>query len=129
MLNWRKTSPNSNSLFQGLQQPVATVVALIHQATVIYLLTVTIYTLELAAARLEEWQTFELNRLSVIADYIERSHVHKVVTDNGTYELPLGKMKQPAVILACEIGERTLYFDISDYRHPDHPFRLVSLEQ
>ena len=81
------------------------------------------------AARLEEWQTFELNRLPVITDYIERNHAHKAGADNGTYELPLGEMKQPTVILACEIGERTLYFNISDYRHPDHPFRLVSLEQ
>jgi len=81
------------------------------------------------AARLEEWQTFELNRLPVIADYIERNHAHKAGADNGNYELPLGEMKQPTVLLACEIGERTLYFNISDYRHPDHPFRLVSLEQ
>jgi hypothetical protein len=80
------------------------------------------------AARLEEWQTFELNRLPVITDYIERNYAHKAGADNGTYELPLGEMKQPAVLLACKIGERTLYFDLSQGRHPDHPFRLISLE-
>jgi hypothetical protein len=81
------------------------------------------------AARLEKWQAFELNRLPVIADYVERNHHHKAAADNATYELPLGEMKQPAVLLACEIGERTLYFNLSHGRHPDHPFRLVSLEQ
>ena len=81
------------------------------------------------AARLEEWRAFELNRLTVIADYVERNHSHKAGADNATYELPLGEMKQPTVLLACEIGERTLYFNLSHGRHPDHPFRLVSLEQ
>lgn len=81
------------------------------------------------AARLKEWQTFELNRLPVIADYIERNHTHKAVDENGIYELPLGGMKQPTVILACEIGERTLYFNLSQGRHSDHPFRLISLDQ
>jgi hypothetical protein len=81
------------------------------------------------SARLEEWQAFELNRLPVIADYVERNHHHKAAADNATYELPLGEMKQPAVLLACEIGERTLYFNLNHGRHPDHPFRLVSLEQ
>ena len=81
------------------------------------------------AARLEEWQAFELNRLTVIADYVERNHSHKAGADNATYELPLGEMKQPTVLLACEIGKRTLYFNLSHGRHPDHPFRLVSLEQ
>ena len=81
------------------------------------------------AARLKEWQAFELNRLPVIADYIERNHAHKAGADNGIYELPLSGMKQPTVLLACEIGERTLYFNISQGRHPDHPFRLISLDQ
>lgn len=81
------------------------------------------------AARLKEWETFELNRLPVVADYIERNHAHKAGADNGIYELPLGGMKQPTVLLACEIGKRTLYFNISQGRHPDHPFRLISLDQ
>ena len=81
------------------------------------------------AARLEEWQTFEHNRLPVITDYIKRNYAHKASADNGTYELLLGEMKQPTVLLACEIGERTLYFNLSQGRHPDHPFRLISLEQ
>jgi hypothetical protein len=81
------------------------------------------------AARLEEWQAFELNRLPVIADYVERNHSHKASADNATYELPLGKMKHVTVLLACGIGERILYFNLSQGRHPDHPFRLISLEQ
>ena len=79
--------------------------------------------------RLEEWQAFEFNRLPVIADYIERNHSHKAAADNAIYELPLGEMKHPTILLACEIGERTLYFNLSHGRHPDHPFRLISLEQ
>ena len=80
-------------------------------------------------ARLEEWQAFELNRLPVIADYVERNHSHKARVDNATYELPLDKMKHPTVLLACKIGERILYFNLSQGRHPDHPFRLISLEK
>ena len=79
--------------------------------------------------RLEEWQAFEFNRLPVIADYIERNHSYKAAADNAIYELPLGEMKHPTILLACEIGERTLYFNLSHGRHPDHPFRLISLEQ
>lgn len=81
------------------------------------------------AERLEEWQAFELNRLPVIADYIERNHSHKAAENNAIYELPLGKIKLPTILLACEIGERILYFNLSHGRHPDHPFRLISLEQ
>ena len=81
------------------------------------------------AARLEEWQAFELSRLPVIADYVERNHSHKARVDNATYELPLDKMKHATVLLACKIGERILYFNLSQGRHTDHPFRLISLEQ
>jgi len=82
-----------------------------------------------AAARLEEWKAFEINRLPVIADYVERNHSHIARADNATYGLPLGKIKHPTVLLACEIGERILYFNLSQGRHRDHPFRLISLDQ
>ena len=65
----------------------------------------------------------------MIADYVERNHSHKAGADNATYELPLDEMKSPTVLLACEIGTRILYFNLSQGRHPDHPFRLISLEQ
>jgi hypothetical protein len=77
--------------------------------------------------RLAEWQAFEANRLPVIEEYITRQHLHKVTAEAGNFQIPSNLNQTPVILLACKIGTRTLYFDLSHGTHRDHPFRLVSL--
>lgn len=78
-------------------------------------------------ARLEEWRSFEANRLPIIQEYIERNPHVQVAAQNGQYELPAELLKKQVVLLACTIGERTLYFDLNPDAHGKHPFRLVAM--
>lgn len=78
-------------------------------------------------ARLEEWRSFEANRLPVIEEYIERNQHVQVAAQNGQYELPAELLDKQVVLLACTIGERTLYFDLNPDAHGKHPFRLVAM--
>ena len=78
-------------------------------------------------ARLEEWRSFEANRLPIIQEYIERNQHIQVATKNGQYELPAELLEKQVVLLACTIGERTLYFDLNPDAHSKHPFRLVAM--
>ena len=78
-------------------------------------------------ARLEEWRSFEANRLPVIEEYIERNQHVQVAAQNGQYELPAELLDKQVVLLACTIGERTLYFDLNPDAYGKHPFRLVAM--
>jgi hypothetical protein len=78
-------------------------------------------------SRLEEWQSFEANRLPVIGEYVERHTKLQVAPKNGNYEVPAALLDQHVVLLACTIGERTLYFDLRADAHAKHPFRLVAM--
>lgn len=80
-------------------------------------------------ARLDEWRSFEANRLPIIQEYIERNLQVQVVAENGQYELPSALLKKHVILLACTIGERTLYFDLKADSHGKHPFRLVAMEE
>ena len=78
-------------------------------------------------ARLEEWRSFEANRLPVIEEYIARNQHVQVAAQNGQYELPAELLDKQVVLLACTIGERTLYFDLNPDAYGKHPFRLVAM--
>lgn len=78
-------------------------------------------------SRLEEWRSFEANRLPVIEEYIERHTKLQVAPKKGNYEVPTALLDQHVVLLACTIGERTLYFDLKADAHAKHPFRLVAM--
>lgn len=78
--------------------------------------------------RLSQWQSFEVNRLPAIANYVERNHAFKAPTHDGSLSLPEAHADHPVVLIACRMGERTLFFDLSDGPSSDHPFRLVALD-
>lgn len=80
-------------------------------------------------ARLEEWRSFEANRLPIIQEYIERNQHVQVAAENGNFELPSALIENKVILLACTIGERTLYFDLNPDAHGKHPFRLVAMER
>jgi len=80
-------------------------------------------------ARLAEWRSFETNRLPIIQEYIERHKSLQVEATNGNYAIPEDLVTSEVILLACEIGERTLYFDLNSEAHSKHPFRLVAMEQ
>ena len=80
-------------------------------------------------ARLEEWRSFEANRLPIIQEYIERHQQIQVQPKKGQYELPITQLEKQVLILACTIGERTLYFDLNPNAYGKHPFRLVAMEE
>jgi hypothetical protein len=80
-------------------------------------------------ARLEEWRSFEANRLPVIEEYIERNQRIVATARDGRYELPVELLEDHVILLACAIGERTLYFDLNSDAHGKHPFRLVAMEE
>jgi hypothetical protein len=77
--------------------------------------------------RLEEWRRFEENRLPVIAEYIERQHSERVSHAGGRYQIPGALLNDHIILLACEIGERRLFFDLTQGTHSDHPFRLIAM--
>jgi hypothetical protein len=76
---------------------------------------------------LEEWRSFEANRLPVIREYIQRHTKLQVAAEDGTFRVPTALLENHVILLACTIGERTLYFDLRAGSHSKHPFRLVAM--
>ncbi len=77
----------------------------------------------LAKERLVDWQTFEGDGLVALDRYVQNYATHVVdAISPGRYQLPV---YEGLVILGCKIGERTLYFNLSQVDDLMHPFRLV----
>ncbi len=80
-------------------------------------------------ANLEAWRSFEENRLPIIRDYIVQQQEFEVAANDNYFELPAANLEDKFILLACPIGERTLYFDLSPDSHAKHPFRLIAMEE
>ncbi|MGZ0707675.1 hypothetical protein ACWPKO_04990 [Coraliomargarita sp. W4R53] len=83
-----------------------------------------------AAARakscLAEWQAFEGDGLVALDRYVQGHTTHVVeVSSFGRYVLPA---YEGLVLMGCQIGERTLYFNLSQVAGDQHPFRLIRVE-
>ena len=76
---------------------------------------------------LSDWQTFENSRLELLKDYLNSNATeHVEISGNDIYTLPDFAGKK--LLYACEIGERTLYFDLTDKHSKHHPFVLVNVD-
>lgn len=80
-------------------------------------------------ASLEAWRSFEANRLPIIHDYIEQQQEFQAAASDDYFELPATNLENKVILLACTIGERTLYFDLRPDSHAKHPFRLIAMEE
>lgn len=61
-------------------------------------------------------------------EYLKSNAVATVeASDEERFELP--KDSKDRVFYACEIGARSLFFELGDRRSPYHPFVLVDLGQ
>lgn len=80
-------------------------------------------------ANLEAWRSFEENRLPIIRDYIVQQQEFEVAASDDYFELPAANLEDKVILLACTIGERTLYFDLSPDSYAKHPFRLIAMEE
>ncbi|WPJ98190.1 hypothetical protein SH580_10815 [Coraliomargarita algicola] len=79
-----------------------------------------------AEARLVEWQAFEGDGLVTLDRYVQGYATHVVAANSfGRYVLPA---YEGVVLIGCQMGERTLYFNLSQVAGDPHPFRLVIVE-
>jgi hypothetical protein len=76
-----------------------------------------------AQAMQTEWQAFETTELVELDRYV-RNFTAAVIqpTMQGRYYMP---EYRGFIIVACEVGERTLYFNLSELDGSTHPLRLV----
>lgn len=76
---------------------------------------------------LSEWSTFEGKRLGILKSYIESNALARVDLNAGN-ELTLDvNFMNRELILACEIGDRVLYFEVSNRKSKLHPFVMVEV--
>jgi len=80
-------------------------------------------------ARWEEWRSFESNRLPVIQEYVKHHKTLEIEPNNGKYEIPAAVANKNVILLACKIGDRTLYFNLDSQAYSKHPFRLIAMQQ
>lgn len=76
---------------------------------------------------LEKWQTFESSRLNILHDYFQVNASTIIEPDADTILSVNGQDGSLEKILSCKIGDRDLYFEISEERHIQHPFVLVDI--
>ncbi len=75
---------------------------------------------------LSQWHEFEENSLPILDGFFQTNASDVIVsTDKNNYNLP--DFSQKKLLYACEIGERTLYFDLSSQRSDLHPFVLIDV--
>lgn len=75
---------------------------------------------------IQNWQNFENTNLKLLQNYFQQSDIEVISTDSGmSYQITETQLKK-SLILACEIGPRTLYFEI-DGRSAHHPFALLDV--
>lgn len=75
---------------------------------------------------LSNWSRFERNNLSMISEYLSESQTEEIeLTNQFDCQLHEKQLKNK-LLLACEIGPRTLYFEL-DGRHAQHPFILADV--
>ncbi|MEN8661459.1 MAG: hypothetical protein ACN4GF_00615 [Lentimonas sp.] len=75
---------------------------------------------------LADWEAFEAKRLNILEDYFNSNAIDKISpSEESIYKLP--SFKDHKLLYACEIGERTLYFDITDKQSDQHPFVLIDI--
>lgn len=76
---------------------------------------------------LSEWANFEQDRLPVLHSFLQDNSGIRVSLDKESkFQMPSAAL-QKKVILVCEIGERKLFFDVSDRRSSLHPFVLIDI--
>ncbi len=75
---------------------------------------------------LAQWKSFESTKLDPLEAHILQ-HSTTVSAQNNAYQLP--RRYRGHVLYACEIGDRTLYFDLARERQEYHPFVLVDLSR
>lgn len=75
---------------------------------------------------LDDWNLFEATSLEIIRRYFEDSSLDVISAFDGlNYRLTEAQLEK-SLILACEIGTQTVYFEI-DGRNPNHPFILADI--
>lgn len=75
---------------------------------------------------LTDWKSFENSRLTLLDEYLNANATARIEpSSKDIYELP--DFQGQKLIYACEIGERTLYFDLSNKHSDQHPFVLVNV--
>lgn len=78
------------------------------------------------ASLMQQWQLFEQQQLPILKHYFEGSKLATLSPEAGNqYQIP-SEYLHGRLILACQIGPRTLFFEIEG-RHEDHPFVLADV--
>ncbi|MGJ8652106.1 MAG: hypothetical protein ACSHX8_02420 [Opitutaceae bacterium] len=75
---------------------------------------------------LSEWKAFEDTRLPLLEEYLQ-SNASDTVSASPSDVYILNDYEGKRILYACEIGERTLYFDLSNKHSSKHPFVLVDV--
>jgi hypothetical protein len=76
---------------------------------------------------LERWKSFETNRLSILGSYVEQNSISSVEPNHDGIYTVASLSPDEQLVLVCKIGERDLYFDVSEKRHALHPFVLIDV--
>lgn len=79
------------------------------------------------ATILQEWKIFEETCLSILEDYFNKSDPKIIkANENGIYVLN-EKQLASKLIMKCNVGPRTLYFELGEHNHPNHPFSMADV--
>lgn len=77
-------------------------------------------------AILSEWKAFENTRLALLDEYLQ-SNASEIVTLSPSNVYVLNDYEGKKLIYSCEIGDRTLYFDLTNKHSEKHPFVLIDV--
>lgn len=78
------------------------------------------------ASLMQQWQLFEQQQLPILEHYFEGSKLATLSPEAGNQCQIPSEYLHGRLILACQIGPRTLFFEIEG-RHEDHPFILADV--
>lgn len=80
------------------------------------------------ATLIANWNSFEKNRLPVLQEYFDKYALAKLHANEAEkYNVPAPKYGL-MTIFVCQIGERELYFDLTNGNSEHHPFEMISVE-